>query len=83
MSTWVIIAYGCAFLLALILLFLVGPKRWYWHILSLLVGLGIGLVPIPASLNTPRGSLIVGSVFTFLFVWGVAAPLFGRRRRTT
>jgi hypothetical protein len=82
MSTWVITAYGCSFLLALILLFIAGPKRWYWHILSLLVGLGIGLMPTPAQLNSPRGSLIVGSVFTFLMVWGVAAPLFRSRRRS-
>ena len=83
MSTWVITAYGCSFLLALILLFFKRAQRWYWHILSLLVGLGIGLMPIPAQLNTPRGSLIIGSVFTFLVVWGVAAPLFRRRSRST
>jgi hypothetical protein len=83
MLTWAIIAYGCSCLLALILLFFKGPKRWYWHILSLLVGLGVGLMPIPAKLNTPQGSLIVGSVFTFFLVWAVAAPLFRRRRRST
>jgi hypothetical protein len=82
MSIWVLIAYGCACLLALILLFLNGPRRWYWHILSLLVALGVGLTPIPAKLNTPNGSLIIGSVFTFLMVWGVAAPLFRNRRRS-
>jgi hypothetical protein len=58
-----------------------GPKRWYWHILSLLLSLGIGLTPIPAALNTPRGSMIIGSAFTFFLVWGVAAPLFRNRRR--
>ena len=83
MSIWVLIAFGCACLLALILLFLKGPRRWYWHILSLLVGLGVGLMPVPAKLNTPQGSMIIGSVFTFLLVWGVAAPLFRGRRRST
>jgi hypothetical protein len=81
MSIGVMIAYGCSFLLALILLFFSGPQRWYWHILSLLVAFGVGLTPMPAKLNTPQGSLIVGSVFTFFLVWGVAAPLFRNRRR--
>ena len=83
MSIGVMIAFGCAFLLALMLLFFKGPRRWYWHILSLLVALGVGLTPVPAKLNTPQGSMIIGSVFTFLFVWGVAAPLFRGRRRST
>jgi hypothetical protein len=83
MSIWVMIAFGCACLLALILLFLKGPSRWYWHILSVLLGLGVGLTPVPAKLNTPQGSMIIGSVFTFLVVWGVAAPLFRGRRRST
>ena len=81
MSIWVMVAFGCSALLALILLFFMGPKRWYWHILSVLLSLGIGLTPIPASLNTPQGSMIIGSVFTFFFVWGAAAPLFRRWRR--
>jgi uncharacterized membrane protein YczE len=84
MSIWVMIAFGCACLLALILLFLKGPSRWYWHILSVLVGLGVGLwKPLPAKLNTPQGSMIIGIVFTFLMVWGVAAPLFRGRRHST
>ena len=82
MSIWVMVAFGCAGLLALILLFFKGPRRWYWHILSLLAGLGVGLTPVPAKLNTPQGSMIIGSVFTFLVVWAVAAPLFRGRRRS-
>jgi hypothetical protein len=81
MSIWVMVAFGCSALLALVLLLFMGPKRWYWHVLSLTVSLGVGLTPIPASLNTPRGSMIIGSVFTFFFVWAVAAPLFRKRRR--
>ena len=81
MSIWVMVAFGCSAVVALILLLFMGPKRWYWHILSLLLSLGIGLTPIPAALNTPRGSMIIGSAFTFFLVWGVAAPLFRNRRR--
>jgi hypothetical protein len=80
MSIWAMVAYGCSALLALVLLLFPGPKRWYWHVLSVLLSLGVGLTPIPAALNTPQGSMIIGSVFTFFFVWGVAAPLFRKRR---
>jgi len=81
-QTWVILAYGCSGVLALLLLYLSGPRRWYWHLLSVLLALVIGLVPLPKSLNTPQGSLWIGVVFVFLFLWGAAAPFFLSRRRS-
>ena len=82
MSTnWVILAFGCSGLLALFLLFLTGPRRWYWHVLSVLIALVVGLIPIPSKLNTPEGSMGIGVAFVFLFVWGISAPLFLKRRR--
>lgn len=82
MSTmWVIAAYGASAVLALLVLFFSGAKSWYWHLLSVALALAVGLTPIPVKLNTPTMSLVVGSVFTFLLLWGVAAPFVGRRRR--
>jgi hypothetical protein len=78
---WVILAYGFAALLALALLYLSGPKAWYWHVLSGAAALAIGLMPIPAQWNTPQTGLIVGFFFVFLFVWAVAAPFLRGRRR--
>lgn len=78
MSTWVLVCYGGAALVALLLLLVFRAKSWYWHVLSILAALVVGLVPIPPQLNTPQGSLIIGSVFTFLLLWGVAAPFFRR-----
>jgi hypothetical protein len=52
-------------------------------VLSILIALGIALVPTPTGLSTPQGSLVIGAVVTFLFLWGVAAPLFLKRRRRT
>jgi len=43
--------------------------------------LAIGLVRIPVKWNTPTTGLVIGTVFTFLLVWGVAAPFMGKRRR--
>jgi hypothetical protein len=80
-ATWVFLAYGFAALLAVLLLLIFRAKSWYWHALSVLVALVIGLIPIPEQFNTPQGTLAIGSIFTFLFFWGVAAPLFRQHRR--
>ncbi len=78
-TSWIFLTYGGAALLALVLLYFARARRWYWHILSILVALVIGLVPIPEQLNTPQGSLYIGFAFTFLFLWGLAAPFFRKR----
>ena len=81
-TTLVFAAYGGAALLALILLFLMRAKAWYWHVLSVIVALVIGLIPIPPQFNTPRITLLIGAIFIFLFLWGIAAPGFRRRRQS-
>jgi len=81
-TTWVFLTYGTAAVLALLLLFFSRAKAWYWHVLSILAALVIGLVPIPPQFNTPQATLVVGFVFTFLIFWGIAAPLFRRRQQS-
>jgi len=78
-TSWIFLSFGGAALLALLLLYFGRARRWYWHVLSILVALVIGLVPVPQQLNTPQGSLYIGSVFTFLMLWGLAAPFFRKR----
>jgi hypothetical protein len=80
-TTWAMIAYGSSGALALLLLYMSGPSRWYLHVLSVVLALALGLAPIPAKLNTPQMSIVIGVVFFFLFLWGIAAPLFLMRRR--
>lgn len=80
-TVWVMIAYCCPAVLALLLLFFSGPKRWYWHTLSLAAALAVGLTPVPAKWNTPQASMVIGGVFVFLLLWGAAAPLFVLCRR--
>lgn len=77
--TLVFLSYMVAAGVALLLLYIMRARSWYWHVLSVLVGLVIGLVPIPESLQTQEGTLAIGFVFTFLIVWGIAAPFFRRR----
>jgi hypothetical protein len=43
-------------------------------VLSILAALAIGLTPPPEGWHPP--DLLVGSVFLFLFVWGIGAPFF-------
>ena len=75
-STLVALCYGSALLVALVLLWRFGAKSWYWHLLSVVAAFAVGLTPLPASLNTPEGTLAVGWLFILLSVWGIAAPAF-------
>ena len=79
-TTWVILAYGISAVLALFLLYVSGPKAWYWHVFAAAFALAIGLVRIPVKYNTPTTSLVVGTVFVFLMVWAVAAPFMRKKR---
>ena len=76
-AIWVFSAYGCAFLLAIALLF-VFRAGWFWHLLSVAAAMGLGLVRFPDNFRPP--DLLVGSVFVLLFFWGVGG-LFVRPRR--
>ena len=67
--------YGLAFCLAMAALYFY-HANWYWHVLAILVALLIGLTPMPVEWQGPVLDLSVGFVFTFLFLWGAAAPLF-------
>jgi lysylphosphatidylglycerol synthetase-like protein (DUF2156 family) len=72
----VALCYGSAMVLSLYLLWHFGVKRWYWHVLSVLLALAIGLVPLREPWNGPATTLVVGWVFIFLAVWGLAAAGF-------
>jgi hypothetical protein len=71
----VVLNYGVAFSLALVLLYFF-HAAWYWHVLSVISALVLGLTPMPVQWQGPALDLGVGFVFTFLFIWGAAAPLF-------
>jgi hypothetical protein len=79
----VALCYGSATLISLFLLWHFGVQRWYWHGLSVIAALVLGLMRMPSILGTQYGTLVVGWIFTVLFFWGVAAPLFAHRHRVT
>jgi hypothetical protein len=67
----VVLCYGSAVGLALILLWYIGPKPWYLHLLSIVGAVGLGNVPLSGYWGTPEGTLRVGWVFLFLLFWGL------------
>jgi hypothetical protein len=80
----VLLIYGAMAVLALALLYFF-HANWYWHILSVVVALAIGImppdmIPVPTAWGATR-DMIVGSLFTFLVIWGIAAPLFRRHHQ--
>ncbi len=75
----VFLLYGAAMLAALLLLYFF-HAHWYWHLLSVLAALAVGMappawIPLPSAWGTAR-DLILGCTFFFLMVWGLGAPLF-------
>jgi len=80
LASWVFVAYGVSAALALLLVYLF-HSRWYWHVLSVLVALGVGLTPPLPGLTGPVRDVIYGGVFLFLMVWGCAEPFLHRFHR--
>lgn len=84
------VVFGIAFVLALVLLYWHRAKAWFLHVISLLLAVGIALIPDPRSkvpmlgqMSENASYLTLGFLCVFLGVWGLAAPLFrgprGRR----
>ncbi len=71
--------YGVAALLALFLLYQFRATHWYLHVLSLVIALVVGLIPIPPEWHVPVIELMFGAIFLFFFAWGICAPLFPHR----
>lgn len=78
---WVVLCYGAAVAVALLLLYLFEPIHWIWHVLSICIAVGIGLMSLPPALSTPGGTMLVGAGFLLLFSWGILAPLFRQFHR--
>jgi hypothetical protein len=70
-SMLAILTYLAAMAIPAWLLRRFGSEAWYWHVLAILGGLAVGLMPTPPALSTPTPELVVGFAFLFLMVWGI------------
>jgi hypothetical protein len=76
-----ILAYLAALALPAYLVYRFGSLGWYWHMLSILAALAVGLTPMPSALNNPMGELMTGVVFVFLAAWGIGGLVVHRPHR--
>jgi hypothetical protein len=68
--------YTLAVLAALLLLYYFHAQAWYFHALSVILGLGLGFVQMPPQWAGPALDLTVGFFFILLMLWGLGAPFF-------
>lgn len=76
MSPYVVmLTYGGAAALAIVLLYSFESRAWYWHALSLALAFVIGYVPTPQGFDNPAIVIITGFVIIFLLFWGLGGLL--------
>ncbi len=82
MNPWIVaLAYLTAVACASVLLYWFGPKAWYWHVLSVVAALALGLIPVPHEVRGPAVDLTIGFMFLLLLIWGAGAPFADRPHR--
>jgi len=82
-TTGILLIYGAAVALAAAVLYVFGAVRWYWHALSVLAAIALGLAPAPPT--AWRGQtydLVIGFLFVLMLVWGVGGTLPIHNHRT-
>ncbi|HWB98589.1 MAG TPA: hypothetical protein VG672_17890 [Bryobacteraceae bacterium] len=79
-SMWVFLSYGVSLALAVLLLYFFHARSWYWHMLSVLCALALGLLPPLEKWQGPAYDLMLGSVFVFLLIWGIGGMLMFKTR---
>lgn len=79
MNAWIVaIAYLISVALACGLLYWFGARAWYWHVLSVLAAMALGLSPVPQQVRGPVADVSIGFVFLLLLIWGAGAPFVHR-----
>ena len=73
----VALCYGTAMVASLYLLWHFGVKSWYWHLGSAAVAIGMGSIPLGDFWGRSDMTLVVGWLFTLLFIWGLGGIVVG------
>jgi hypothetical protein len=80
-AQYLLYAYLTAAAVAVLLVAVFRRCRWYWHILSVLLGLAIGLPPPPPPGGNDLFYLTFGAACVFFVSWGTGGFFFPRRNR--
>ena len=78
MSSMAVLVYLLAIGIPVCLLHHFHSQAWYWHVLAVLGGLGIGLVPTPPEWKTAVFDMAFGFVMVLLLVWGLGGLMLWR-----
>jgi hypothetical protein len=73
-----VLVYLLAMGIPIYLLYRFHPQAWYWHTLSVLAALAMGLIPIPFAFQKPEFDLLFGFIFILLMFWGAGGLIFFR-----
>ncbi len=77
MSFWaIVLCYAGVLILSAWLLWRFSHVRWYWHVLGIVVAIGIGLMPMREAWNRPSIDLLIGAVILLLLCWGAGEWAF-------
>jgi hypothetical protein len=71
----VVLCYGSAMAISLLLLWHFGAVSWLLHSAALVLAFVIGLTPMPETWTGVAYTLAVGWAFLLLFVWGIGGLL--------
>lgn len=73
-----VLVYLLAMGIPIFLLYRYQSRAWYWHTLSIVAALAMGLVPIPSQYQKPEFDLLFGFVFILLMIWGAGGLILFR-----
>lgn len=80
-SMLAVLAYLAGLAIPVFLLVHFGASHWWWHTLSILAALALGLAPLPGTMHGPVMDLAFGFVFIFLMTWGIGGVVTIRPHR--
>jgi hypothetical protein len=76
-----ILAYSLAVAIPVFLLYHFGPRHWYWHLLAVAAGFGLGFLPMPPDLQKRGFDMALGCALVLLLFWGLGGLILPRRPR--
>jgi hypothetical protein len=70
-----------ALVLAYLGLVVLHEQPWYWHVLSIVAAVWVGVRQVQGRWSSPESSLSASLAFAFLLLWGFAGPVLGEIHR--